>query len=121
MTSLSNLFTSFQPCFATPSRMLSGSFVSLIRNQFWIPCITLYNDAAEVGCSGCDDEVPPELGDALVAPRCTGLAEVHVRYITLYNDAAEVGCSGCDDEVPPELGDALVAPRCTGLAEVHVR
>jgi hypothetical protein len=73
-------FQSLQECptiFRHSFRNIIGLFVSPVRNQFWIPC---YNDAAEVGYSGCDDEVLPELGDESVAPSCTGLAEVHMRY-----------------------------------------
>jgi DNA-directed RNA polymerase subunit RPC12/RpoP len=38
------------------------------------------NDAAAVGCSGCVHKLLLKLRDELVEPRCTGLAEVKVKY-----------------------------------------
>jgi hypothetical protein len=39
-----------------------------------------FNDALEVGCSGCVDKALLILSDKLVvAPSCTGVAEVQVR------------------------------------------
>jgi hypothetical protein len=39
----------------------------------------LYNDVAEVGCSGNVDNLILELSDEVAATSCTGLVEVQVR------------------------------------------
>jgi hypothetical protein len=41
---------------------------------------TLYNVEAEVSCSGWVGNVLLELSDGLLAPSCTGVVEVHMRY-----------------------------------------
>jgi hypothetical protein len=40
----------------------------------------MINDAIEISCSGCVDKVLL-LSDELVAPSCTEVAEIQVRYI----------------------------------------
>ncbi len=58
---------------------MSGSSVSFYRRSGTIARCPVH-DASEVGCSGCVDKVLLKLRDELVAPNCTGVVEVQVRY-----------------------------------------
>ena len=62
--------------------VLPGKFFLPVRKpvQDFLYNDALYNDAAKVGPGGCVDAVLLEPSDELVAPSCTGLAEIQRRY-----------------------------------------
>jgi hypothetical protein len=51
-------------------------FVHVAGQKPVLDALVEYNDASEVGCSGCVDKVLLKLSDGLVTPSCTGVAEV---------------------------------------------